>query len=186
MFRVLDHARQVAFFRAAGCRFHESGEVRWGVSKLRRPIYTTVARRFFSVFLSWSAHSAGIVIRPVSCGRWLLSASPPLLELPLFLGSNNGFFLPLNIYVHFLPLCVLFVLFCCAAVFFFGPAAELGCSPRSASAWLPLSLHLSLHSFASHRSLPRCCGPGVISEEVALLMPALLFPGDVVSVGVCV
>lgn len=47
---------------------------------------------FFTVFPSWSAHSAGIVIRPVSCGRLLLSASPPLSQLPLFPGSNNGFF----------------------------------------------------------------------------------------------
>lgn len=152
MFRVLDHGRQVAFFRTAGCSLHELGEVRWGVCKLRRPFYTTVARRFFSVFLSWSAHSAGIVIRPVSCGRWLLSASPSLLELPLFLGSNNGFFLPLNIYVHFLPLCVLFCFVLLSAVFFFGPAAELESSPCSASARLPLLLHLSLlslHSFVS-------------------------------------
>lgn len=137
------------------------GEVRWWVSKLRRPFYTTVARRFFSVFLSWSAHSAGIVIRPVSCGRWLLSASPPLLELPLFLGSNNGFFLPLNIYVHFLPLCVLFVLFCCLLCFSLVPQQ----SWSAARARLPLSLHLSLlslHSFVSRHSLPRCCGPGVI------------------------
>lgn len=161
MFRVLDHGRQVAFFRTAGCSLHELGEVRWGVSKLRRPFYTTVARRFFSVFLSWSAHSAGIVIRPVSCGRWLLSASPPLLELPLFLGSNNGFFLPLNIYVHFLPLCVLFVLFCCLLCFSLVPLQ----SWSAAQAQLPLLLHLpllSLHSFVSHHSLPRCCGPGVI------------------------
>lgn len=47
---------------------------------------------FFAVFPSWSAHSAGIVIWPVSCGRRLLSASPPLSQLPLFPGSNNGFF----------------------------------------------------------------------------------------------
>lgn len=47
---------------------------------------------------------------------------PPLPHCPSFLCSlapTMAFFLPLNIYVHFLPLCVLFVLFCCLLCFSF-------------------------------------------------------------------
>ena len=46
----------------------------------------------------------------------------PLPHCPGFLCSlapTMAFFLPLYIYVHFLPLCVLFVLFCCLLCFSF-------------------------------------------------------------------
>lgn len=81
---------------------------------------------------------------------------PPLPHCPGFLCSltpTMAFFLPLNIYLHFLPLCVLFVLFCCLPCFSFlllqswetaqahTHKPELICS---SSLWFrPLSLNLS-------------------------------------------
>lgn len=75
----------------------------------------------FILFPSWSAHSVGIVIRLVSCGRQLLSASPLLFRLPLFPISQQWPPLPplsLNIYLHFF--CPYVCLFCSAVyhVFF--------------------------------------------------------------------
>lgn len=132
---AVDPGRQVPLFRNRVCSLGELAVVewgRWGFLSHYYAFHNGGALRFFSfsffaAFPSWSAHSAGIVIRPVSCGRRLLSASPPLSWLPLFPGSNNSFFfLPLYIYVHFLPLCVLFVLFCCLLWFSFPPVVELG------------------------------------------------------------
>lgn len=86
---------------------------------------------------------------------------PPLPHCPGFLCSlapTMAFFLPLNIYVHFLPLCVLFVLFCCLLCFSFlllqnweiaqahTHKPELICS---SSLWFrPLSLNLSSLHFS--------------------------------------
>lgn len=86
----------------------------------------------------------------------------PLPHCPCFLCSpapTMAFFLPLYIYVHFLPLCVLFVLFCCLLCFSFlllqsweithihtqTHKPELICS---SSLWFkPLSLNLSSPPF---------------------------------------
>ncbi|KAI9546718.1 hypothetical protein NQZ68_024616, partial [Dissostichus eleginoides] len=49
---------------------------------------TVALRIFFAVFPSWSAHSAGIVIRPVSCGRRLLMVEPSPKALHLLSGGD--------------------------------------------------------------------------------------------------
>lgn len=154
-FGVLDPGRQVALFGNAVCKLRGGALIILMLSAERWRFFFFF---FFAMFLSWSAHSAGIVIRPVSCGRRLLSASPPLSRLPLFPGSNNGFF-SASLYI-----CALFALVCSvcfvllSAVFFFPPAVELGNNTYahnpelicSSSLWFkPLSLNLSPLQFSA-------------------------------------
>lgn len=154
-FGVLDPGRQVALFGNTVCKLRGGGT---NHSYAFRRTVALFFFFFFAMFLSWSAHSAGIVIQPVSCGRRLLSASPPLSRLPLFPGSNNGFF-SASLYI-----CALFALVCSvcfvllSAVFFFPPAVELGNNTYahnpelicSSSLWFkPLSLNLSPLQFSA-------------------------------------
>lgn len=81
--------------------------------------------RFFFPFFSLPCSRVGRHI-PLALLSGLFPAAggfcQPLPHCPGFLCSlapTMAFFLPLYIYVHFLPLCVLFVLFCCLLCFSF-------------------------------------------------------------------
>lgn len=148
---ALHPGRQVALFRnTAGW----GSWVNWrggGGSEHYQAFRRTAVLRFFFFFLPCSRVGRHI---PLALLSSLFPAAggfcQPLPHCPGFLCSpapTMAFFLPLYIYVHFLPLCVLFVLFCCLLCFSFlllqswETQAESICS---SSLWFKaLSLNLS-------------------------------------------
>lgn len=114
-FGALDPGRQVALFRITVCRLGELGEVEGGGGLI---IIMLSAERWRSAFFRrvpelvgtfhWHCYPASF-LRPVA----FVSLSPIVSASFVPWLQQWLFSLPLNIYVHFLPLYVLFVLFCC-------------------------------------------------------------------------
>lgn len=115
-FGVLDPGRQVALFGNTVCKLRGGALIILMLSAERWRFFfffflpcSWVGRHIPLALLSGLFPAAGGFCQPLPhCLGFLCSPAPTM-----------AFFLPLYIYVHFLPLCVLFVLFCCLLCFSF-------------------------------------------------------------------